>query len=234
MNENHTNNPQNISQDDGTYGLSADPDLIAEEHHKNTNYLKSSLKLNVKVKPDHDKYCRKCAYNLRSLRSGPCPECGRHFDAGNPATYCKSKHVIIQQHSCDIKAVAYPLLILGLPLLAFFIAFILHNKIFLALLSYQTPFPEFINLLDTIAFLFTILFLIASPIWAFLSFFITARFTTPYQKLSTNFLIFIGIAVTLCIPFMLYRSITFFALFFYITIAVILTLIQEWRPQIRD
>jgi hypothetical protein len=31
--------------------------------------------------------CRRCTYDLRGLPAGACPECGRHFDPADPATY---------------------------------------------------------------------------------------------------------------------------------------------------
>lgn len=35
-------------------------------------------------------YCIQCQYDLRSLADSRCPECGRTFDAADPATYWPS------------------------------------------------------------------------------------------------------------------------------------------------
>ena len=31
--------------------------------------------------------CRDCQYDLSGLGAGPCPECGRRFDPGDPASF---------------------------------------------------------------------------------------------------------------------------------------------------
>ena len=37
-------------------------------------------------------YCRHCGYDLRSLPTSRCPECGRNFDPANPRTYRKQPY----------------------------------------------------------------------------------------------------------------------------------------------
>ena len=42
---------------------------------------------NTQRPQSNDAYCRHCRYDLRSVRNGRCPECGRTFDLHDPTTY---------------------------------------------------------------------------------------------------------------------------------------------------
>ncbi|HAW95435.1 MAG TPA: hypothetical protein DCX60_04085 [Phycisphaerales bacterium] len=36
-------------------------------------------------------HCASCFYDLRAVSSGPCPECGRHFEVANPRTFTRMR-----------------------------------------------------------------------------------------------------------------------------------------------
>ena len=227
MTQNNQKDPNLTNSEGDGYDLAADPDQVAEEHHKNTNYLlRRSIDFKTDLKVDKQKYCRKCGYNLFGLRSGICPECGRRFDSGNPATYCTSPHIILAQHSCDIKAVFYPLVLTVLPVLVFYLVYFLH-----LVLDQPTPTgvaSEFITLLNSIARFLLIAFLVLSPFWVGFTFFVTMRTTTPYQKLATNLFILIAIALFVSLPFLILGPAIIFPMIIYTIIAILLAFVQEW------
>ena len=82
-------------------------------------------------------FCLQCGYNLRGLERPSCPECGRGYDAENPATYRRPVKVsnavrnvalilVIVAGALDIFALIGVLIVeFPLPLMCGFGAFIL-------------------------------------------------------------------------------------------------------------